>query len=241
MKGTFKNDELDKLKTKLNVTVNLTDPNDKAFATGWLNNYKKFVNDLFEKSVKTNGKGFDEEIQSEANKKNDFKWFLKPLTYEPNNPPKFTDGIVKEQLDKTIRNAAEKFLQEVLSKVKSFTENLNVDTKNIVNKSTLDSYTIWIKSYNDFINNHKYQWITEKVLVSGRGFATSEQIQKILDYINGLPFNNYLKHVEWTPFTGLTTSNDYKQFVDLDKLQKDTINWVNQNIPQIDEIVSTNS
>lgn len=30
-----------------------------------------------------------------------------------------------------------------------------------------------------------------------------------------------------------TTSNDYQQYIELDKLQKDTIVWVNQNLPDI--------
>lgn len=208
LKGTFKNDELDRLKTKLNVTVNLKDPNQLAQATGGLTNYDKFATDVFKKSVQANGKGFDAEIK--ADKKNDFKWFLKPLTFEPNHEPKFTDGIDKGQLDKTIKDTAEKFLQDGLS---GLPQDLNVDTSNVVNKSTLDSYSNWINSYNNFINDNKKVWFNQISANASRGFATSTETQQIKDYLNGLNFSKYLKRVVWTPTTVLSTSSDYKEFV----------------------------
>ncbi|WP_342276426.1 hypothetical protein [Spiroplasma endosymbiont of Nebria brevicollis] len=58
----------------------------------------------------------------------------------------------------------------------------------------------------------------------------------IKKYINDLSFNNYLKHVEWTPnLTASGYDDKYLQYVELDKLQSDIIAWVNQKLPHIDK------
>jgi len=231
LKGTFNDDTLNRLKTKLNVSLSLTDPKQLAQATGWLTNYDKFTSNLFVKSLQENGKGFDQDIKKDL--ENDFKWFLKPLTYEPNNEPNFNDGIDKNKLNNEIIKIAEQKLQDGLS---GLPQNLNVDIKNVVNKSTLDNYSVWIKSYQDFVNNNKDTWINYIVNIASRGFATPQQLQDIKNHIAGLDFKNYLKHIVWTANSNLSTSNDYQQFVELDKLQQDTITWVNQNIPEINTV-----
>ncbi|MBP1528228.1 MAG: hypothetical protein H9Q65_03125, partial [Spiroplasma ixodetis] len=139
LKGTFNDSELDKLKTKLNVTVNITDPSQKAKALGWLHQYENFVENKFNETIKTNGKGFDSEIKKQITS---YTAFLKPLIYDISNEPKFDDGLDKDLLVKTITDKAKEILNKGLDELP---KNLNVNTSNVVNKSTLDSYSIWIK------------------------------------------------------------------------------------------------
>ncbi|WP_342276455.1 hypothetical protein [Spiroplasma endosymbiont of Nebria brevicollis] len=108
LKGTFNDEELNRLKTELNVEVDLTDTKQLARATGWLKNYEQIVTNLFEKSLQANGKGFDAEIKTDL--ASDFKWFLKPLTYLPDNEPKFDEGIDNDKLNTEIRKVADKKL-----------------------------------------------------------------------------------------------------------------------------------
>lgn len=231
LKGTFNDEELNKLKIELNVEVDLTDPQQLARANGWLSDYKKVVTDLFEKSLKANGKGFDSDIKNEL--ENDFKWFLKPLTYLPDNEPKFDKDIDKDKLDKTIIDTAEKCLQDGLT---DLPQNLNIDFKNVTDKQTLDNCKTWSNNYEKYIKDNVSKWITNISNVASRGFATSQQILDIKKYINDLPFNKYLKPVEWTPnLTASGYDDKYLQYVELDKLQSDTIAWVNQNMPEINQ------
>ncbi|MBP1525259.1 MAG: hypothetical protein H9Q67_01940, partial [Spiroplasma ixodetis] len=131
LKGTFDDSELDKLKSKLNVTVNLTDPSQKSKALGWLHQYENFVENKFNETIKTNGKGFDSEIKNQITS---YTSFLKPLTYDIANEPKFTDGLDKSALVKTIIDKANEILNKGLDELP---KNLNVNTSNVVNKSTL--------------------------------------------------------------------------------------------------------
>ncbi|WDA55027.1 MAG: hypothetical protein PPFGHCPK_01508 (plasmid) [Spiroplasma endosymbiont of Drosophila atripex] len=232
LKGTFDDSELDKLKSKLNVTVNLNDPTQKQQALGWLHQYENFVDKIFEETIKTNGKGFDSEIKNQIAS---YTTFLKPLIYDISNEPKFDDGINKSLLLKTITDKANEILNKSLD---ALPKNLNVNTSNVVNKSTLDSYSIWIKGYDTFINNNKDQWINDVVKVSSRGFATKEQENQIKSqvskFLNNDNIKNYLKNVVWEDNKLLkATSNDYQQYVKLDELQKDTIDWVNTNMSEI--------
>ncbi|MBP1527505.1 MAG: hypothetical protein H9Q66_06265, partial [Spiroplasma ixodetis] len=233
LKGNFNDDTLNRLKNKLNVTVNLTDPKQLAQATGWLTNYDKFSSNLFVKSLQENGKGFEQDIKKEL--ENDFKWFLKPLTYEPNNEPKFDDGLDKNVLIKTISDKANEILTKGLDVLP---KNLNVNTSNVVNKSTLEHYTNWITNYQDFINKNKDKWINDIEKITSRGFATTEQGQQIKDqvsqFLNNDNIKKYLKNIVWEDNKLLkTTSNDYQQYIELDKLQSDTIDWVNTNMKDI--------
>ncbi|MBP1528560.1 MAG: hypothetical protein H9Q65_04890, partial [Spiroplasma ixodetis] len=228
LKGTFDDNELDKLKSKLNVTVNLTDPSQKSKALGWLHQYDHFVENKFNETIKTNGKGFDSEIKNQITS---YTSFLKPLTYDIANEPKFDDGFDKDLLVKTITDKA----KEILSKgLDALPKNLNVNTSNVVNKSKLDNYSIWIKNYQDYINKNKDIWINDIVNVASRGFATAEQENlikvQLSHFLNNDNIQNYLKNVVWEDNKLLkTTSNDYQQYVELDKLKSDTIDWVNTN------------
>ncbi|WJG71311.1 WD40/YVTN/BNR-like repeat-containing protein [Spiroplasma ixodetis] len=232
LKGTFDDSELDKLKSKLNVIVNLTDPSQKSKALGWLHQYENFVENKFNETIKTNGKGFDSEIKNQITS---YTSFLKPLTYDIANEPKFTDGLDKNLLVKTITDKAKEILNKGLD---ALPKNLNVNTSNVVNKSTLDNYSAWIKNYQDFINKNKDKWINEIKKIASHGFATDEQENNIKaqvsQFLNNDNIKNYLKNVVWEDNKLLkSTSNDYQQYIELDKLKTDTINWVNQNLSAI--------
>lgn len=102
----------------------------------------------------------------------------------------------------------------------------------------MEHYTNWITNYQDFINKNKDKWINDIEKIVSRGFATTEQENQIKEKINKLLSNNnirnYLKSVVWEDNKLLkATSNDYKQYIELDKLQTDTINWVNANMKDI--------
>ncbi|BDT05209.1 hypothetical protein [Spiroplasma ixodetis] len=232
LKGTFDDSELDKLKSKLNVTVNLTDPSQKSKALGWLHQYENFVDKIFEETIKTNGKGFDSEIK---NLITSYKAFLKPLTYDIANEPKFNDGLDKSALVTTITDKANEILNKGLD---TLPKNLNVNTLNVVNKLTLEHYTKWINDYNTFIKNNKDQWINDIEKIASRGFATKEQENQIKaqvsQFLNNDNIKNYLKNIVWEDNKLLkATSNDYIQYIELDKLKTDTINWVNTNMKDI--------
>ena len=92
------------------------------------------MNDI-EETIKTNGKGFDSEIKNQITS---YTEFLKSLTYDIANEPKFNDGLDKDLLVKTITDKAKEILNKGLD---ALPKNLNVNTKNVVNKSTLDSYS----------------------------------------------------------------------------------------------------
>uniref|UniRef100_UPI0018EB2084 hypothetical protein n=1 Tax=Spiroplasma endosymbiont of Danaus chrysippus TaxID=2691041 RepID=UPI0018EB2084 len=233
LKGTFDDSELDKLKSKLNVTVNLTDPKQKAKALGWLHQYENFVENKFNEMIKTNGKGFDSEIKNQITS---YTSFLKSLTYDIGNEPKFDDGIDKSELIKTITDKANELLKNGLD---ILPKNLNVDTKNVVNKSTLTIYTNWINNYQTFINNNKDKWINDILNIASRGFATTEQEQQIKakasQFLDNTNIKNYLKNIVWEDNKLLkATSSDYQKYIELDKLQSDTIDWVKNNISAID-------
>ncbi|WP_174479960.1 hypothetical protein [Spiroplasma endosymbiont of Danaus chrysippus] len=232
LKGTFDDSELDKLKTKLNVTVNLTDPSQKSKALGWLQQYDNFVKNKFNETIKTNGKGFDSEIKNQIIS---YISFLKPLTYDIANEPKFDDGFDKDLLVKTITDKAKEILNNVLN---TLPKNLNVDTSNVVNQSTLNSYKNWINNYQTFINQNKDTWIKNIANIASRGFATDEQENKIKaqvsQFLNNDNIKNYLKSVVWEDNKLLKgTSNDYQQYIKLEKLKSETIDWVNTNMSQI--------
>ncbi|CAB1054914.1 hypothetical protein [Spiroplasma endosymbiont of Danaus chrysippus] len=232
LKGTFNDSELDKLKAKLNVTVNLTDPSQKSKALGWLHQYENFVENKFNETIKTNGKGFDSEIKNQISS---YTSFLKSLTYDIANEPKFDDGLDKDLLVKTITDKAKEILNKGLDVLP---KNLNVNTSNVVNKSTLEHYTNWINNYQYFINKNKDKWINEIEKIASRGFATDEQENKIKaqisQFLNNDNIKNYLKNIVWEDNKLLkATSNDYKQYIEIEKLQSDTINWVNTNMKAI--------
>ncbi|WP_252320404.1 hypothetical protein [Spiroplasma endosymbiont of Lariophagus distinguendus] len=132
--GTFNDSELEKLKTKLNVTVNLNDPTQKQQAMGWLHQYENFVDKIFEETIKTNGKGFDSEIKNQITS---YTAFLKPLIYDISNEPKFDDGINKSLLVKTINDKANEILDNYKNQLSDLKNKLNVNDSNVVNKSTL--------------------------------------------------------------------------------------------------------
>ncbi|WP_252319118.1 WD40/YVTN/BNR-like repeat-containing protein [Spiroplasma endosymbiont of Lariophagus distinguendus] len=228
LKGTFDDSELNNLKSKLNVTVNLTDPSEKSKALGWLHQYENFVENKFNETIKTNGKGFDSFIKNQITS---YTSFLKPLTYDITNEPKFDDGLDKDLLVKTINDKANELLNKGLD---ILPKNLNVNTSNVVNKSTLTSYTNWINNYQDFINKNKDKWINDISNIASRGFATDVQENKIKakvsQFLNNDNIKNYLKSIIWEDNKLLKAiSSDYQQYVKLDELQKDTIDWVNSN------------
>jgi len=232
LKGTFDDSELDKLKSKLNVTVNLTEPNQKAKALGWLQQYDNFVKNKFNNTIKNNGKGFDSEIKNQIIS---YTAFLNKLEYKIDKEPKFNNGIDKTALVKTITDKANEILNKSLD---ALPKNLNINTSNVVNKSTLDSYSIWINNYKDFINKNKDKWINDIEKIASRGFAAAEQENQIKEKIRNLLDNsnikNYLKSVIWEDNKLLkNTSNDYQQYVKLDKLQNNTIDWINTNMKDI--------
>ncbi|WP_308150282.1 two-component regulator propeller domain-containing protein [Spiroplasma sp. AdecLV25b] len=224
LQGTFNDQQLNELSAKLNVTVSLSDPDKKAEAMGWLQNYQSDADKSFNDSVALKGKGFNISINDLVD---GYKKFLNPVTYIDTNTK---EAINQNSLDKAISDLANKDLTDGLNKLP---KDLNVDTSNVTNKSTLDSYSVWIGNYNDFINDNKKIWIDQVSAIASHGFASETEVQQIKDYLNSLNFSKYLKHVIWTPTTSLATSNDYKQFVELDKLQSDTIDWVNKTIPDI--------
>ncbi|MBP1527342.1 MAG: hypothetical protein H9Q66_05415, partial [Spiroplasma ixodetis] len=232
LKGTFNDSELDKLKTKLNVTVNITDPSQKAKAMAWLQQYETFVENKFNDTITTNGKGFDSEIKNQITS---YTSFLKPLTYNIANEPKFDDGLDKDLLVKTITDKAKEILNKGLDVLP---KNLHVNTSNVVNKLTLEHYTNWITNYQDFINKNKDTWIKNIADIASRGFATAEQEkqikQKIRNLLDNSNIKNYLKDIVWEDNKLLkATSNDYQQYVKLEKLKSDTIDWVNTNMKDI--------
>lgn len=229
LKGTFDDSELNKIKSKLNVTVNLTVPNQKSKALGWLHQYENFVDKIFEETIKTKGKGFDTEIKNQITS---YTAFLKPLTYDIAKEPKFDDGLDKDLLVTTITGKAKEILNKGLD---SLPKNLHVNTSNVVNKSTLEHYTNWINNYQNFINNNKDKWINDIEKIASRGFATKEQENQISSHIRSLDFKNYLEKTTWTPNLLLNSLNDnkYLQYVKLDKLKSDTIDWVNTNMKEI--------
>ncbi|WP_252320406.1 hypothetical protein [Spiroplasma endosymbiont of Lariophagus distinguendus] len=100
------------------------------------------------------------------------------------------------------------------------------------------NYSNWINNYQIFINNNKDKWINDISNIASRGFATTEQENKIKaqvsQFLNNHNIKNYLKSVVWEDNKLLkATSNDYQQYVKLDELQKDTIDWVNTNMSEI--------
>jgi len=229
LKGTFSDDELNKLSTKLNVTVNLTDPTQKQEANGWLQKYQSVADSTFNSTVLSKGKGFN---IIENDLLNGYKEFLEPVTYVN---PQTRYAINQNKLDNVVIKIAEQKLKDGLSVLP---QNLNVNTSNVVNKSTLDNYSAWIKNYQDFINKNKDKWINDIEKIASRGFATTEQEQQIKDqvsqFLNNDNIKNYLKNVVWEDNKLLkSTSNDYRQYIELDKLKTDTINWVNQNLSAI--------
>jgi len=229
LQGKFDDVALNDKANKLNVTVDSHSASQevKQEANGWLDNYKNIADSTFTNTVQANGKGFNISIDSDL--KGDYKSFLDPVTYV-NTQTQY--AINQTKLNNEVTKIAEQKLQDGLSVLP---QNFNVDTSNVVNQSTLDSYTSWINAYNDFINNHKDQWINDVVSVASRGFATTDQENQIKNHIASLDFKNYLQHVVWTSNSNLSTSNNYQQFVELDKLQSDTIDWVNKNMPEINQ------
>ncbi|WDA54911.1 MAG: hypothetical protein PPFGHCPK_01392 (plasmid) [Spiroplasma endosymbiont of Drosophila atripex] len=227
LKGTFDDKTFNDLANTLNVIVNIISIDDKKLANGWLNNYKNLADSTFNNTVLSKGKGFIITIDNDL--KADYKSFLDLITYV-NSKTQY--AINQTKLNDEIIKIAKQKLKNGLN---GLPQNLNVDTKNVVNKSTLDSYTSWISGYDNFINKNKDEWINNKAIIAGRGFASREQIDKIKTYINSLNFKEYLKPVEWSATTGLATSNDYQQFVELDKLQNDTIDWVNREMSEINQ------
>jgi len=226
LKGTINDQALNDLANKLNATIDLDAPTKKQEAMGWLQNYQSTANNTFNISVKNHGKGFDISI---SDLQDGYKTFLDHVTYT--NPSTKT-AINQTKLDQVILNLANQKLQNGLNKLP---KDLNVDTDNVINKTTLDNYTSWIRNYQDFIKNNKNQWINDIINVVSRGFATDQQIEKIKNHVNSLKFINYLEKITWTPNVndGLNTSDDYLKFIKLDKLQTDIINWIKQNIPEL--------
>ncbi|WDA54886.1 MAG: hypothetical protein PPFGHCPK_01367 (plasmid) [Spiroplasma endosymbiont of Drosophila atripex] len=235
LQGKFDDQVLNDKANKLNVTVDSHSASQevKQEANGWLDNYKNLADSSFNSTVLSKGKGFNITILSDL--KGDYKSFLDPVIYIDS---KTSYAINQIKLNDEINKIAEQKLQDGLTKVKLFTEHLNVDAKNVVNKSTLDNYTSWIKGYDIFINNNKDQWINDIEKIASRGFATTEQENNIKaqvsQFLNNDNIKNYLKNVVWKDNKLLeATSSDYNQFIELDKLQSDTINWVNTNMKDI--------
>ncbi|WP_339047565.1 hypothetical protein [Spiroplasma endosymbiont of Colias croceus] len=237
LQGKFDDQALNDKANKLNVTVDSHSASQelKQEANAWLDNYKNLADSSFNSTVLSKGKGFNITILSDL--KGDYKSFLDPVIYIDS---KTSYAINQIKLNDEINKIAVQKLQDGLTKVKLITEHLNVDAKNVVNKSTLDNYTSWIKGYDIFINNNKDQWINEIEKIASRGFATTEQENKIKaqisQFLNNDNIKNYLKNIVWEDNKLLkSTSNDYQQYIELDKLQQDTITWVNQNLPDIDK------
>ena len=229
LQGKFDDVSLNDKANKLNVTVDSHSASQevKQEANGWLDNYKNITDSIFNSAVSAKGKGFNISIDNDL--KGDYKSFLDPVIYT-NTRTQY--AINQSKLNNEITKIAEHKLQDGLS---GLPQNLNVDTRNVINSSTLDSYKSWINDYQKFINDNKNNWITDIANVASRGFATSQQLQDIKNHIAVLDFKNYLQHVVWTSNSNVSTSNDYQQFVELDKLQSDTIDWVNKNIPEINQ------
>ncbi|WP_342217484.1 hypothetical protein [Spiroplasma endosymbiont of Amphimallon solstitiale] len=232
LQGKFDDQDLNDKSNKLNVTVDSHSASQevKQEANGWLDNYKNIADNTFNNIVSTKGKGFVISIDSDL--KGDYKSFLDPVTYV-NTQTLY--AINQSKLDKVISDIAEQKLQDGLEKLP---KNLNVDIKNVVNKSTLDNYSVWIKNYQDFINKKEDKWINEIEKIASRGFATTEQEQQIKDqviqFLNNDNIKKYLKNIVWEDNKLLkATSNDYQQYIELDKLQSDTIDWVNTNMKDI--------
>ncbi|WP_375318101.1 hypothetical protein [Spiroplasma endosymbiont of Virgichneumon dumeticola] len=207
----FDDKDLNDKANKLNVTVDSHSAIQevKQEANGWLDNYKNTVNIIFNNNVNFNGKGFNIVPDDLAD---GFKTFLDHVNYVDSSTK---EAINQSKLDTEIDTIANQKLQDGLS---GLPQDLNVDTRNIINKSTLDSYTSWINGYQKFITDNKDQWINQIIAIASRGFASSEQIQLIQQHINQVGIKSYLKPITWTSNTfnylkSSTIDDDYLNLV----------------------------
>lgn len=230
LKGQFNNDKLNKLAADLNVKIDLTNTNLKQEALGWLQNYQSDIANAFIETVKSKGKEFSIVFDD---LKDGFKSFLNYIKYVDSNTKQDINQI---ELDSLISTIANQKLQDSLSKLP---QGLNVNTNNVVNKSTLETYTNWIKEYDNFVNSTKDQWINDAFALASCGFASDEEAQSIKDHIENLKFSDYLENIIWTSNNNTlgyrTISNNFLQHIKLDKFNKDVIEWTNNNWPDINK------
>lgn len=225
--GIFENSDLQAWAEKLNVTISVASEKEKQQALVWLQNYQVAVNQVFNEALQDKGKGFIFQIAELPEK---YKSFTNPINY---GGPKQDYKINSEKLKQQIENIANKYLEDGINQLP---KNLNVDTRNVIDKTTLDSCKIWTNNYQRVINQNENKWKKEIATSISREFATSNEMQVLENYLTEKfkyeNINNYLTEVIWKSDFKF---NDFQKYIQFEKLKNEASEWVNKQIPQINE------